>query len=492
MALPLQKEATVPVAEIISQLESRTRSDAALRAAVARADEIAPAVIELVEAAADGVYLIPKQAQLLFWGIHVLAAAPRTELFRPLIRLLRARTAKHVEQMLGPTTTETLSSVVISAFDGAYDALIEACADPSLGTDTRWSLIEALARLTFDGAVPREAMLAFLDRFEREPLAEPGDDLWYAWQTAISLLGFEEMRERIVAASRDGRLIQEEDELQEHQHQLTLAQNLAPGDASLFVRARLIPLDDLVEALVWIKTAEDDRVSSQQRPFDPDPAETVRLAPYELQWLQDFFSASGCDGLLEFLDGFYCGIIAGPGSVQAREYVSKIWEVDKNAPAPRYDNALQAEYVTNLLTRHWNSIARRVNDYYRHVPVLDDAPDRPEGKFWALGFLRAVTLRIEAWKLERGSFDQAIPALMALADRRPFARIGVKERCEIIDLLPDMILSTYDRWHGGRDPLVRPRLTGDLPVKIGRNEPCPCGAKAPAGVAIKYKRCCGS
>jgi hypothetical protein len=45
---------------------------------VAHAEQLAPAIIDLVEMAANGVCL-PKQENLLFWGIHVLGRriAPR-------------------------------------------------------------------------------------------------------------------------------------------------------------------------------------------------------------------------------------------------------------------------------------------------------------------------------------------------------------------------------------------------------------------------------
>ena len=82
MALALRQEAAATAAEIITALETAHHlPETALRLAVERADEIAPAVIALVEQAADGVYLLPRQENLLFWGVHALAAGRRTELY---------------------------------------------------------------------------------------------------------------------------------------------------------------------------------------------------------------------------------------------------------------------------------------------------------------------------------------------------------------------------------------------------------------------------
>lgn len=60
MAVQLLQQAVDPAAEIVEQLgRSRGRPDEALRRAVPLAGAMAPAVIELVEKAADEVYLTP-------------------------------------------------------------------------------------------------------------------------------------------------------------------------------------------------------------------------------------------------------------------------------------------------------------------------------------------------------------------------------------------------------------------------------------------------
>ena len=146
---------------------------------------------------------------------------------------------------------------MISVFDGDPAPLIDACADRAVDDFARWGLINALARLTFDGAVPRETTLSFLDRFEREPLADPDDDAWQGWQDAICLLGLEQMRERLIAACREDRFLQDDDELEYCLNELTMARNLAPGDNSLFVQAGLAPVDDPVAALEWVRDDDD-------------------------------------------------------------------------------------------------------------------------------------------------------------------------------------------------------------------------------------------
>jgi len=65
--------------EIRRQLETaETLPAEALAAAAADAGALAPDVIGLMRKAVDGVYLIPRQENLVFFGARALAAAPES------------------------------------------------------------------------------------------------------------------------------------------------------------------------------------------------------------------------------------------------------------------------------------------------------------------------------------------------------------------------------------------------------------------------------
>ena len=194
MTVPLLRETADPAAEIIEELrQARGRPDAALRRAVPYAAALAPAVMDLVEKAADGVYLTPNQYNLLFWGMHIAAASRRTELYRPLLHLVRSLDDEGLHELFGDGLTDTLKHVTISVFDGDTDALLTTIADRSVADFARWGLLSAFTRLTFDGAIPRDVALQFLDRFEREALAGFGDVAWEGWAAAVVYLGFAEL-----------------------------------------------------------------------------------------------------------------------------------------------------------------------------------------------------------------------------------------------------------------------------------------------------------
>jgi yecA family protein len=507
MTAALRLETTGPAAEIMAALESaQERPDTVLKDAVSRAGEIA-AVIDVIEQAADGVYLMPKQQNLLFWGMHVLAAARRKELYRPLLRLLRLRPEYDLDQLLGDAITETIGGIVISVCDGDPGPLLQACADQNVDPFMRWNLLTALARLAFDGTIAREVAVEFFDRFEREPLAEPDDDAWQGWQDAVSLLGLEEMRERLRAGWESGRILHDVGDREYFENQLTLAQSLAPGDASLFVRARVGPIADPVVALAWLPAEEETaaRQSAKSGAGGLDPAAAVALDDDEIAWLDGFLArkqdpdARAPLESMELVDGFFCALLAGPDGAHADEFIPVIWSDDAltdDGTRPAYDSEEQAEYVETLLNRHWRTISLRLQRDHPHPPVLHRGWAEPQARYWAGGFVRGVAARAAAW--EERSRDETIASFLGGilgigTDPEEFPDQAAKpgERAKLLKVLPMALVHLHCLWRGRPSPYrLRRRsetIAGARIVrKIGRNEPCPCGSSK------KYKRCCGT
>jgi len=496
MALAQRQELLFTPAEIVEALAAaRMLPELALRQAVASADAIMPAVLDVVELAANRVYLIPKQEYLLFWGIHALAAARKTELFRPLLRFVRASTEANLDQLLGDVTTETLAGVFLSVFDGDATPLTEACADVTVDGMARWILLEVLARLTFDNHVPRQQTIELLTRFEREQLAKPGDQAWQGWQQAVVLLGIEELRERLHATWEDGRNPQRKVDSDYDDLTLSKARAMAPGDPALFLLHKLALIDDPVVALAWLAPKAEtarDAAPRGAKLANPDPAELIALNAEEIDWLAGFFEHVHVRGLFEIIDGLFCGLITGPGLAKPSDGLSLIWGQSKSSPAEQhYENAIQEQYVTGLLTRHWNTIAERLKGCYLHSPMLDGQTDAPSAKRWAVGFIAAIMQRSEAWQTRRPGdelISTLITGLMVLAGRESVlsGKLSPRERATFVNMLPLMLERVYGFWHQQGDPLVQPHSFKPLVRKFPRNAPCPCGS------GKKFKRCCGS
>jgi yecA family protein len=494
MALALPEEATDPVAAVIQELEAaEDRPDAVLRRAVEHAHGIAPAVIALVEKATEGIYLLPKQQRLFFWGLHVLAAARCTLLYRPLLRLLRLDRAEYLDELFGDAITATLPRVLISIFDGDAAPLFDLCSQKSADEYLRWGIFEAIARLTFDGAIEQPMTVEFLHRFESENLADPGDAAWEGWQDVIVLLGVKELHDRVRATWRDERnpIELSDQEIIEERFARSLA--LAPSDPELFNRYGRQPIDDPAEALAWTANDSPDEESTS---FGPDPAAEIALQNYEIRWLVGFLDSSKVPETtmtLEWIDGLFCALNAGP-SVPPSEYMPAIWNPEDELDAddgPTYDNAEQADYVVELLNRHWNSIARRLDAGFPHWPLLESHPDELDAQYWAGGFLRGVAMRSNIWGTRKDDefvmvFLQMIFTLGVNENELRKRDIDFEVREKLVDALPIHLVRMHHLWHGRKDPFPAPTPTHYEDRKVGRNEPCPCGS------GKKFKRCCGS
>jgi uncharacterized protein len=494
MALTMPEEATDPVDAIVQELEAAEyRPDAALRRAVVHADGIAPAVIALVEKAAEGIYLFPKQQRLFFWGIHVLAAARHTTLYQPLLRLLHLGRAEYLDDLFDDALTGTLPRVLISIFDGDAAPLFELCALKSADEYLRWGLFEAIARLTFDGAIPRPTTVEFLSRFERENLADPGDAVWEGWQDAIALLGIAELHDRVRATWRDERNPCEPSDQEIIEEWFARSLALAPGDPELFNRHGRKPIDDPAEALAWTASESPEKESN---PFGPDPAADIALQGYEIRWLSGFLDSSKVPETtmtMEWVDGLFCALNVGP-SAPPSEFMPLIWNPEDEAEpddGPTYDSAEQVEYVVGLLNRHWNTIARRLDAGSPHWPALECQPDELDARYWAGGFIRGVAMRAQIWGTRTDNeFVKAFLDLIVMLgmdeEHLHESDIDFELREKLVDALPIQLVRIHHLWHGHEDPFPPPTSTQYEGRKVGRNEPCPCGS------GKKFKRCCGS
>jgi uncharacterized protein len=512
MAVPLLQDSIGPAAaDVIAQLrKARGRpDDAALRQAVAYAAELAPLVTALAEKLADGVYLTPGQSNLLFWGVHALGAARRTELCQPLLRMLRQADHDLLEETFGDAINEALKHIIISVFDGDSDALIDAITDANVDGFIRWSLLNALARLTFDGALPRERTLDLLDRFERVPLAEPLDPAWEGWAEAVAYLGFEQLHDRLRQAYGDGRIDETMTELSHWEREIATVRGMRPGDPGLFDREGLTPVTDIVDVVNWIQT-EAALAKEEEREQQADPAAKI-LRSYERAWLASFLSSEHVPGTtmsIEALDGYFAALAICPSETERADFRPALWNYDAETEAePHYDNDEQEEYVEGLLDRCLEAAKRRIASSVLHPPNMLKWDDSELALNWAAGVLRGIALHGGLWG-ERCQADEATAEFMSVIYALTTGEFPngdaftARHRKTFLAKLPTILGSLYRGWRGlaplhrtllGRaepvvaDPSVYdPHSSRPFGRKVGRNEPCPCGS------GKKYKRCCGA
>jgi uncharacterized protein len=204
---------------------------------------------------------------------------------------------------------------------------------------------------------------------------------------------------------------------------------------------------------------------------------------------------------VEGIDGLFSAAIVGPGEVMPSECLELI-DFEDSVP---WESREQAEEVHSLLLELWNTVAERIcrppDDLFDALPFIafpENFSDEHivDGTFddfllageWAQSFLEIVRLRIDAWVTwiesdeELASFISTLVALNSEAKDRDedIPELNFKQRLELFDFFPQMLQELNQRRLDELHPGTIRRG-----VKIGRNDPCPCGS------GKKLKKCCG-
>lgn len=98
---------------------------------------------------------------------------------------------------------------------------------------------------------------------------------------------------------------------------------------------------------------------------------------------------------LSELDGFLAGVIAGPEAIPPSEWLPVVWDGEE----PVFENEAEASTVLGAILSRYEAIATALaDDQESFVPVFWEAADgTPVVDEWAVGFMRAVSLRADAW-----------------------------------------------------------------------------------------------
>ncbi len=457
----------------------------ALAAAVAQAAALAPEVAALLEKVAEGVFLLPRQQKLLLFGIHALAAARETSAFPAFAAVLR-RSGRAIGAWLGDELVESLTGLLLGLYDGNADPLLAAIEDPSTDGEVKWSLFQVLARLCWEGRASRERFIDLIDRFDRDASAPPGDFAWMGWQDAIMYLGLIQFEERVRRGWEAGRAPHFREVDQQDWHERLERAASHPDDPRCFVDDGVVAMTDPVASFAWM--AEEREATAEDGDGSEDPAAAIALTPSELDWLEGFLDSEQVPDTtmsLEELDGFFAALIAGPALILPSEYMERLWGTE-SGEGPIFDSDEQLQLFMDLLTRHWNTIAERLNAGFPHAPLLQWSRPEDRARGWAEGFAAGVALRPDEWTplLKNKKSGVLAVSILALAfdDGADEEQPATEERAEITEMLPVLLLGirTFfrERESGAHTPIRA--------VKVGRNEPCPCGS------GKKYKRCCGA
>jgi len=484
--------------EIILALRSPDAPPAAaLTAGVAMADELAPLVYAIADKFSDGIYLLPGENATLLYGLYILAAAKHPELLDSVMAMIE-QPESELDQLFPNRIATCLTQLLLSVWNDDTDVLFQAIEHANLIPDAKWALFDVLARLTFDGCIPRARTIAFLERLEREDFIEDGDSIWWGWEEAVIKLGITQLEPGLRRAW--SKVINEQLTEEERAARLARMNRAAadPADRSQFEADLVWSVEDPVEALAWVEKQANFREeleteSETERGLadEEDPAKAVRLTDIEENWLQGFLiSRQVPDTSMTFeeLDGMLTALAIGPVTVPPSQYLPEIWGTDGEA-GPQWDSSEQAEYFMSLLAKHWNAIAVRRDAHALHSPFILEFGEADLGQWWAEGFLTGVALSEGSWDRlldDERAIEISVSILALLGEDHELFVKGITSemRAEIVEHLPVILQDIAAYW---RDPNWQPtRREPVRSTKVGRNETCPCGS------GKKFKRCCGA
>ncbi len=485
---PAPAAALGPVAAFLAAITAEELDPDALRATVGKAEHLSAPVLAALAEVASGEELDEDGARFVFFGVHVLAAARRTELWAPLLAAL-ARPGEELDDVFGDAVAETFPAILMAAFDGDLAPARRLLLDPGADGMVRWVVADVVAQLAVDGRIDREAAVSLL-RAMPPTIDKEDEGAWLGWHEAVLRLRAAEL----VPLARTLWVMSKT--------------CLAPADlAELrpdFAALEADPASPPPETTRPIEPLDDPAVAFAFG-HDTDPAVEVLPDVEEINWLVAFLTSPACRPTsmdIETMDGFLAGLVAGPGSLEPAAVLREILDggFAPGAKVARADR-LRCEDIVERLRQ---AIALRLAADAEHRPLLlpveafqpaVDASGRPferfPGEAWASGFGFAVRHFRRDWTRamqedeDVGALMAPISALMIDPAKRDELGIDVADLRGAHEELPASVAGLYGYWRDVEEEAAA-RRSSPGGGKPGRNDTCPCGS------GQKYKRCCGA
>jgi uncharacterized protein len=170
---------------------------------------------------------------------------------------------------------------------------------------------------------------------------------------------------------------------------------------------------------------------------------------------------------LSELDGFLAGVVVGPEMILPSEWLPVVWDGEE----PEFEDEAEASIVMGAILDRYNAIATALaEDQESFVPLFWEAADgTPVVDEWAIGFMRAVSLRADAWDPVLKDEDTAvllipigIVAGQALGEDDPQLRIPEDAMDDLMEdgdmMMAACAVGLYNFWRdrAAREAPLRP------------------------------------
>jgi uncharacterized protein len=229
------------------------------------------------------------------------------------------------------------------------------------------------------------------------------------------------------------------------------------------------------------------------------------LTEAELDRLDDFLmSEDAPENTMDtsMLDGYLAAVASGPNLVMPDQMLRWIWDIENGEESPNFKDQTEAGEIIGLILRHYQYVNGALNDRVyeplilqrkhmrRIVPIIDE---------WCMGYCIGIEADREAWQPLLDAQPKLFEVILLYGTDDGWEKLQEKPLSDkrhdaAAESLAYSALAIHAHWlelrsqglNRGDAPGIMPsRGPVRAPVKVGRNEPCPCGS------GKKYKHCHG-
>jgi uncharacterized protein len=198
---------------------------------------------------------------------------------------------------------------------------------------------------------------------------------------------------------------------------------------------------------------------------------------------------------LDTLQGFLCAVISGPDLIPP-----SVWLAEALGESPEYPSPAQADEVTGLMMKFYNTVASALankKDFDLILYNLEENPEELDYAQWCDGYVFGSQIGESNWFEAAGEYAEDLSDKMevffmlsgllkedALEHKEPWLSEKEEKRRMVLarEAFSATIGAIYQFWLAQRT--IPSPMRRESP-KVGRNDPCPCGS------GKKFKQCCG-
>jgi uncharacterized protein len=159
---------------------------------------------------------------------------------------------------------------------------------------------------------------------------------------------------------------------------------------------------------------------------------------------------------------------------------------------PEWTSTEESEAIISLVFRHMNGIVTTLTEAPEEFEPIVLEVDEDEASFtsveeWCLGYMKGVSLSMEAWQ-QGGQevMDLLFPIMVftTAEGRNSLERLEVDELETLKRSLPSSVRKLHAFWMERSGMASSHKPFEHAEPQVGRNDPCPCGS------GKKFKKCC--